>query len=46
MTIGTALDRRLVEPALFALVGVIAGWMTVHTARMGQHFAEFGKHRR
>jgi hypothetical protein len=46
MTVGTALHRRLVEAALFALLRVVAGWMAVHTARIRQHFSELDEHRR
>src|SRR5262249_55045649 len=45
MTVGAALDRRLVEPTLFALARVVAGWMAVHAARVRQHFSELGEHR-
>src|SRR5215472_15730424 len=46
MTVGTALDRRLVEPTLISLARAVAGWMAVHTARMRQHFSELDEHRR
>jgi hypothetical protein len=45
MTVGTPCDRRLVWTTVFALARAVAGWMAVDTARIGQHFAEFGEHR-
>src|SRR5262249_19140230 len=46
MTVGTALDRRLVQPTVFALARTVAGWMAVHTTRTLQHFCKLGEHRR
>ena len=43
MAIGTALDRRLVEPTRFTLMRSVAGRMAVHAARMGQHLADLGE---
>jgi hypothetical protein len=43
VTVGTALDRRLVEPTLFALAWAVAGGMTIHAARTRQHLAKFGE---
>jgi hypothetical protein len=43
MTVGAALDRRLMQPALVALARAVAGGMAVDAARIGQHFSEFGK---
>ena len=44
MTVGTALHRRLVKAALFALARVVAGRMAVHAARIRQHFSELDEH--
>ena len=46
MPIGAARDRRLMQPAEIALPRTIAGRMAVGAARMGQHLAKFGEHRR
>src|SRR3954469_18882373 len=46
MSIGATLDRRLVEPAHVTLTRTVAGGMTVQTARMRQHLAQFGEYRR
>ena len=46
MTVRAAHDRRLVQPALVALARAVAGRMAVDAARMGQHLAELGEHRR
>jgi hypothetical protein len=40
MAVRTALDRRLMQPALVALARAIAGRMTVDAARMSQDFAQ------
>jgi len=45
VTVGTALDRRLVKPALFALARAVAGRVAVHTARIRQNFSELSEHR-
>src|ERR1700694_4477952 len=44
MTVGAALDGRLVKPALVTLARAVAGRMAVNTAWMGQHLAELGEH--
>src|SRR5919108_1561273 len=44
MTVGTALDRRLMEATLFSLARAIAGRMAIHAARMRQHFSELGEY--
>jgi hypothetical protein len=46
LTVGTALDRRLVRTALFSLARAIAGRMAVDAARMRQHLSELGEYRR
>ena len=46
MSIGATLDRRLVEPAHVTLARTVAGGMTVQTARMRQHLAQFCEYRR
>jgi NADH/NAD ratio-sensing transcriptional regulator Rex len=46
VTVGTALNRRLVEPTLITLARAVAGWVAVHTARIRQDFSEFGEDRR
>ena len=38
-----ALDRRLVQPAMLALVRTIAGGVAVQAARMGEDLAELGE---
>ena len=43
-TIRTALDRRLMQPALLALARAIAGRMTVDATRMGEDLAELDEH--
>ena len=45
MSIGATLDRRLVEPA-DDTTRTVAGGMTVQTARMRQHLAQFCEYRR
>src|SRR6185295_10655694 len=40
-SIGAALDRGLVEPARVTLTRTVARGMTVQTARMRQHLAQF-----
>jgi hypothetical protein len=45
VAVGTALDRRLVGPALFALARAVAGGVAVHTARVRQDFSELSEHR-
>ena len=44
--VGAALDRRLVEPAHVTLTWTVPGGMTVQTARMRQHLAQFREYRR
>src|SRR5450830_329215 len=42
-TVRPPLDRRLMEPAQFALVRAVAGGMAVDAALIGQHFPELSK---
>ena len=46
VTVRTARDRRLMQPAQIALTRTVAGRMAIDAARMGEHLAEFGEDRR